>query len=202
MNDAGPSLVEYREGWIGWCQVSLSPRAFGPAWAAVHPLLLCLTDSLSRVGSYALEGVVSSVPVVPETTDQQGDSFSKLLEASEWCTMASPHARRRVCGTVSIDGSAHAIRPGDEIMSLLRQMHNATVTGFTIDDTRASLRLGEVPAELEHGQSSRQMFQELRWSGTLAEWSLDSVAWMMAMLAHACGRSGEAGPIEISIELA
>jgi len=187
MNDAG----EGRDAGsipprMAWFQVASSTRVGAEQPLAVQTFLACAGQVMDRLGTWRLDALQLLLPVQSLVGMANGSAreravMSLLLEAG-WFADRDPSTRTQV--TVTLDGGQDAA-----IQSAAADMHT------WIRELRQDVfECGSFSSGGDHGTLLAPVIDELwlgppqhraTFQGSLAEWSLDGLGWLAALLAEA-----------------
>lgn len=203
MNDAAAGRgVGPRSSPVAFFQVVLT----GPAQdelLPVQPFLSCAGDVLARLGALRLEAIQI---LLPERAAGDGriaspsgtEAAAALLDALNWFADCDPALRTRVRVTLDDgqDASIRAAAPG-----IARQVREIRQDVFACDSFSLTdhdhLVLGPTP--LDGGRAGTD-HHRVTLAGTLAEWSLDALGWLAALLADVSCRNGVCTPLMLTAD--
>jgi hypothetical protein len=200
MNDAGQDFAGPR---VAWFQVSLAeppPPAGLPL--PVQPFLACAGDVTARLGALRLRAVQVLLPVQALAAAPTTAALT-LLEDAGWFADRDPHLGSRV--RVTLDGGQDpAIRSAaPQIIRWTHEMDqnvvSCDVSSLTGEDAALAdfVRHPPVIDELWNGPAQHRA----TFDGTLAEWSLDALGWLAALLAEGSHRYGIGNPLMLTVTL-
>lgn len=168
-----------------WLQVSLLNGGQVGRYLPISALLSVVEDVISRVGMLRLDGVQLLLP-----THFAGISFQQLAAGKSWFATSKGH--RRVSVNVTLDSGEspliheHAALIADALTSLPAGI-------FILDNYYRSTDEGIATVQLTPPVVGSPWLgeghHETTFTGTLPEWSLDSLAWVVSAFAEACRRS-------------
>ncbi|MEV0757970.1 hypothetical protein [Streptosporangium sp. NPDC050280] len=197
MNDAGqdPLPESSRPARVAWFQVSLTTPVPAGRPLPVQAFLSCADDVVARIGALRLAAVQVLLPVqgldAPTDTSSQGSAVMTLLQDAGWFADVDPHLRTRV--RVTLDGGQDpSIRSAaPEMLRWIRELDQDVFSCDSLTVTDDVILEPAVIDELWRGPARHRV--ALR--GTLAEWSLDALGWLAALLADAGARYGVGTPL-------
>jgi len=196
MNDAGPETPpsQSRASRVAWFQVTLTGR--GAERLPVQPFLACARDVTARMGKLRLDAVQLVLPARGSPARRQagyGPTTMALLQEAQWfadCD-ASDRARVRVTLDGGQDSTILAAAPAMlDWLCELRQEVFSPDAARVMDSDDAPLTPA-IADELWLGPSQHRA----TFVGGLAEWSLEAVAWLAALLAESSSGHGVGTPL-------
>lgn len=201
MNDAGQGHdAGSPPSCMAWFQVSLPTTVPAEQPLPVQAFLACAGDVMGRLGTWSIDALQLLMPLqsLAGTTDaapREGAVMS-LLQEAEWFVDRDPSTRTGL--EVTLDGGQDAT-----INAAAADMH-AWVRGLrqdvfkcrtvSVNDQRERTLLAPVIDELWLGPPRHRA----TFHGSLAEWSLDGLGWLAALLAEAGCRHGVDTPLLLS----
>ncbi|MGW2160370.1 hypothetical protein [Nonomuraea sp. NPDC001699] len=185
MNDAGfDSSAGPRHSRAAWFQVSLPTPTAIDRPLPVQPFLACAESVAARVGVLQLKAVQVLLPVqsLPsaEGESRRAGAVVRLLQEIGWFGDLPPQERTGV--RVTLDGGQNpTIRSvAPDLLGWLRELKHDVFGDFFLTDKPVMLRPA-ITDELWRGPARHSVTID----GTLAEWSLDGLGWLAALLAEA-----------------
>lgn len=197
MNDAGTPDPGERDasdrrsglGRVAWFQVSADPVPGRPL--PVQPFLTCAGDVVARIGTLRLQALQILLP--GRTIAPSLAGVGALLQDAEWFADSDPEARTRV--RVTVDGGQDpAIRSAAPLMlAQLRELQQDvfSFTSCSPNDDDAVIIPPAFINELWTGPPRHRA----TFLGALAEWSLDALGWLTALLAEVAADHGTGSPL-------
>lgn len=178
-----------------WFQVDLVN--VGDALLPVQPFLACAADVISRIGILDVQAVQMLLPIqsleVAALASPHLNATRSLARTAGWFSDSDPSARAKV--TVTLDGgqvptitsvAPSAFRWAQEFLQDVFLLDS-----FSLAHDRALQLVPTIIDELWTGPAHHRA----TFRGSLAEWSLDALAWSAAFLAEACYRHGIKTPL-------
>ncbi|GCD48376.1 hypothetical protein [Streptomyces paromomycinus] len=197
---------------LGWLQAGVltdSPRPGLP----LRPIVLVLTEALTRVGAMTFTGVHA---VLPLAAVERNTAFQQA-ELAPWFGLADPDARHEVVVTVSCrtgtGGAGHGglgMGDAEAVCEAVREMAQETV-GFSVSvdspgsggrNRGALLERPGLDLDLDAGVHTVGMREVLRWDCRTREWSPDIAVWLVEMVVEGLRRSGRSVPVAVTASLA
>ncbi|MFI7114502.1 hypothetical protein ACIBK9_49895 [Nonomuraea sp. NPDC050227] len=199
MNDAGLDPAA-GSGYsrAAWFQVSLIAPTPVDRPLPVPAFLACANAVTARVGALRLQAVQILLPVqnlaLPEGASQRTGAVVRLLQETGWFADLPLRERTRV--RVTLDGGQNAsIRSvAPDMIEWLRELKQDVFDDFFLTDDDPVLLRPAITDELWSGPPLHRVTVD----GTLAEWSLDSLGWLAALLAEAGRRHQLDSPLMLS----
>ncbi|MGW4412855.1 hypothetical protein ACWEJ6_53405 [Nonomuraea sp. NPDC004702] len=186
MNDAGfGSAAGPWRSRAAWFQASLPAPAALDLPLPVQPFLACAQWVAARVGVLRLEAVQVSLPVqslaLPDGGFHRTGAVVRLLQQICWFADLLPRARTRV--RVTLDGGQNPVllSVAPDMLGWLRELKQDMFSDFFLTDDEAVMLRPAITDELWCGPAEHSVTID----GTLAEWSLDALGWLAALLAEA-----------------
>ena len=194
MNDAEAALAPGPQPQrVAWFQVMLTSPPPGNL-VPVQPFLACAGDVVARLGRLRLEAVQVLLPERDPPEEETPALRSgmpvawPLLDALSWFSDCDPRLQAMV--RVTLDGGPnpliHAVAP-----AILRWAQEARQDVFVPESLSLAdedhLILRPIPFE---DRTRDAVHHRVTFHGTLAEWSLDALAWLAAFLADGNSRQG------------
>lgn len=195
MNDAGQNWACGPEtSRVMWVQVSLLNRSQAGRFLPVVPLLSLVGDVISRVGRLRLDGAQLLLPV-----HFAGVSFQQLAAGTNWFSTSGSH--RRVSVDITLDSGESPLV--QEQAGLIADVLTSLPGIFTLDSYHRSTSESVTASRLSPPAVGEvwlgEGHHEVVFTGTLPEWSLDSVGWVASAFAESCRRSSALTPILTSV---
>ncbi|GAA4203778.1 hypothetical protein GCM10022252_61920 [Streptosporangium oxazolinicum] len=201
MNDAGQDPVAAvagsRPARVAWFQVSLTTPVPADRPLPVQAFLSCAGDVVARLGTPRLRAVQVLLPVqgldAPADASSRRSAVMTLLQDAGWFADADPGLRTRV--RVTLDGGQDpSIRSAaPEMLRWIRELDQDVFSCDSVsvtDDDDVVLEPAVVDEVWLGPARHRATFQ-----ATLAEWSLEALGWLAALLADAGSRHGVGTPL-------
>jgi hypothetical protein len=204
MNDAAAGLAAGPPPQrVAWFQVVLT-GPFPGRLLPVQPFLACASDVVARLGALRLDAVQVLLPerYVPEEGYFASPSGMRVarpfLDTPGWFADCDPQLRVQVRVTLdggpdlSLSAAAPAImRWAQEVRQDVFACDSLSLT----DDDHLILR--PIPFE---DAASGAAHHRVTFRGALAEWSLDALGWLAAILAEGASRHGVSSPLMLTAD--
>jgi hypothetical protein len=178
------------QGQVAWFQVGISD-GFRPL--PVVPLLACVDDALRRVGELHLDALQLSLPL-----RDSGYALSNLVSSLNWFAICDAAAKTSVRVTIDGGDGSAIDRRASEILATLQRTNTEAFDfdSVSIDD---SMAVDPIPPVVVDDPWFVPSHPRVTLVATAPEWSVDALAWIVALVAEVC-RASEASPtIMISI---
>lgn len=196
MNDAeaGPALSP-----AAFFQVTLTEPAEGTL-LPVQPFLACAGDALARLGTLRLDAVTVLLPEHHADADARFASPSglrtsrALLDALNWFGDCGPW--QRVPARITLDGLADP-SISTAAPALWQWVREINQDVFACESWSEDDHLVLSPAATFGGEGDHH---RVTFRGTLAEWSLDALGWLAALLADLSARHGVRTPLILTAD--
>lgn len=192
--DASPGRSPHE---IAWCQVDLTnPDATGRV--PLQPLLTCLGDSVARIGTAQISAIQIALPAL-EPGRSSSDSALRALTGDDscWFLDSDPQSTTRI--RITLDGGRHPRIHAAAPNMLEWMMRAQRVASFDsllppdddLDPPNPYFEADTWPGPPQHRTTMR---------GTLAEWSLDALGWLAALVAAAASHHGVSAPWMLTVK--
>jgi hypothetical protein len=190
--DAGRDLpgFEAASPLAAWFHVGLEPVPEGRP-LPVQPLLCCIDAVMGRLGTLTLEAVQILLPVQGLASSGRRDA-AVLPAGTGWFAAADPRSATRVRVTLD-SGQVPSLRTAaPQMLAWLDRLEPPTFRR----DSSSMVGPDPVAAALPFDDSfwTGPSLTTVTFSGTLADWSLEAVGWLAALLADALARHGVTTP--------
>jgi hypothetical protein len=177
MNEAETTFNPESNARVAFFQVALTANDASDS-LPVQPFLACVADVLTRIGSLRLDAVQILLP------EHNAQPAEEIMDAANWF---ADSARTPV--RVTLDGGLDpSIRASGSVLAERIQTMGQDV--FSCDEVSLNnedhLVLLPTTFDAEPGSAHHRVTMR----GTLAEWSLDALGWLAALLADATARNG------------
>ncbi|GHC97875.1 hypothetical protein GCM10007079_51710 [Nocardiopsis terrae] len=204
MNDAGQDDEADSPGPMTrklWFQVSLTGSAAAERPLPTQPFLSCAGDVAARIGVLNLRAlqILVPVPIRAEAGGTVTPTVLSLLQEAGWLADTDSRLARRV--QVILDGG-QVPSIVDAAPGMLAWMRTFEQGVFSCDPTPArgdaDEAAGLVPGIADHLWNGPG-HHCVTVHGTLAEWSLDALGWLIAFLAEAGAQHGVRDPLVLTV---
>ncbi|WP_150236437.1 hypothetical protein [Nocardiopsis quinghaiensis] len=203
MNDAGQDFEAGSPGPLTrklWFQVSLTGSA-AERPLPTQPLLSCAGDVAARIGVLDLHALQILVPVPTRAAAGRtaAPAVLALLQDTGWLADTDPGLARRV--QVTLDGGQvpSIVDAASRMLSWMRTFEQRVFAcGPTLAQGDADAAEGLVPGIADHLWNGPGHHRATVY-GTLAEWSLDALGWLVAFLAEAGAQHGVRTPLVLTV---
>lgn len=198
MNDADtPDPVDRGDGRSGpgrvaWFQVSADPVPGRPL--PVQPFLACAGDVVARVGTLGLQALQILLPGRAIAPSWAG--VMVLMQDAGWFADSDPEARARVRVTVDGGQDPAILSAAPLMLARLRELQQNVFSfaSCSPEDDDAVIIPPAFIDELWTGPPRHRV----TFLGVLAEWSLDALGWLIALLAEAAADQGTGSPLLVT----
>jgi hypothetical protein len=196
MHEAGPEVpgCGAASPVAAWFQVGVN--AVPPDRALpVQPFLRCADDVVARFGALRLLAVQMLLPVqqLLHTTPRPG---LPSLSGSGWYFESDPRARTEVAVTVDSGQDPTVPEAADEMLKWLRRDDQDVFACDAYSLTDHTTLAESTPFHC--GEWKDPPRHRVTFRGTLAEWSLEAVGGVAAVLADAGARHGVIAPVQFT----
>lgn len=199
MNDAGADpTAGPRHSRAAWFQVSLTEPTPADRPMPVQAFLACAEQVALRVGKLRLQAVQVLLPLQNLTSadgaSQRNGAVVRLLEESGWFTDLAPQVRTHI--RVTLDGGQNAAIQSavPDMLRWIRGLKQDVFDDFFLTAADPVLLRPTITDELWAGPARYHVSID----GTLAEWSLNSLGWLAALVAEAGRRHQLDSPLMLS----
>lgn len=185
---------------VVWFQVDLIDVAH--PLLPVQPFLACAADVISRIGIFHLQAVQMLLPIqglaAAARASPHLDAAGALVRTAGWFSERDPSARATM--RVTLDGgqisTIRSVAPSAFRWAQEFPQDVFLCDSFSLTQDDAFQLEPTIIDELWVGPAHHRA----TFRGTLAEWSLDALAWSAAFLAEACHRQGMKTPLMLTAE--
>lgn len=194
MNDAGQGSPG---GGLGsslaaWFQVSVGMLP-GQRSLPVQPFLCCVDDVVGRLGALQLEAVHLLLPAQMLDVKVGTESLTSSAYTAGWFSDAGPRSLAEVLVTLDSGQDPTIPRIAPELLRWLRQTDQDVFLcdSYSLTD---HVPLASRPPFGDHFWHGPPL-NRATFRGTLAEWSLDALGWLAALLVDSAVRHGANTPL-------
>ncbi|MEV4070766.1 hypothetical protein [Nonomuraea fuscirosea] len=193
MNDAAYEPTATR---VAWFQASLPAHPSPPSGTSpVQPFLACVRDVVTRLGTLHLEAAQILLPPNPHERTPRPEA--RLLQEAGWFTDLSPQAKTTIRLTLDSGQNPAIPSTAPHLLAWLRDLKQDVLTDLSLThDDPITLR-PTITDALWHGPAH----QHITLNATLAEWSLDAIAWLATLLTYAIQQHNINAPLLLSTAL-
>jgi hypothetical protein len=196
MNDAGHEVDDTEPSRFASFQVSLREPVSSCRPLPVQAFLSCAGDVVGRIGTSQLHALQMLLPVHALHAPRHVEAVMALLEGAGWFADCNPDLRTEATVTLSSGQGASVRYAAAGMLEWLHGLKQGVLTFDATpvtDDAEALLRPAVID-ELWLGPARHQVTFRVM----LAEWSLDALGWLAALLADASSRHGVTTPVMLT----
>lgn len=200
MNDAGAdSPVDADSSRIAWFQVGITDHA--ERFLPVQAFLSCADAVLERIGTSRLDAVQILLPLDPSGTPQQAVSDASAtpgIAEAHWFADPDPGWRTEV--RVTLDGGrseSPLASVAATIAARIQETHQAVFACESVSlagESDLALQPAAYAGVWPGPSSNRATLH-----GTLTEWSLDAVGWLVGFLADVVSQHSVSGDVMVTV---
>lgn len=178
---------------IAWFQVTLTQPASSPRPLPAQPFLHCVRDVTEHLGTVRMDAAQMVLPMPSRDESSRTQALLDLMQSAGWFTDLDPQRRTPILLTIDT-GPGQAVGSMAQIVFERLRTHDQSVfscDSFSVAGRQVADLTPALPDQLWQDSKNNQVL----FSGSIAEWSLDALGWVATFVAEASSDRGLTHPL-------